>query len=208
MAKQLAFFVDIAGCTGCKACQIACKDKNGLGKGILWRRVYEVAGGGWEKSGDSWISTVFAYSVSMACNHCEKPICAEICPTLAITKGENGVVMLDPGKCIGCQYCRWSCPYGAPQYDHEKGAMTKCTFCSDLVEVGQQPACVAACPMRALDFGERSDIERRYGSQGPIHPLPAHELTEPAIRIAKLLKVSSPDAARAKIANREEVGTE
>lgn len=75
MPPQYAFYFDSSSCSGYKACQIACKDKHGLRVGILWRRVYEVTGGGWEQRGAAWIHDVFAYNVSLACNHCQRPIC-------------------------------------------------------------------------------------------------------------------------------------
>ena len=79
--KQYAFYFDASACSGCKACQVACKDRHGLEVGLLWRRVYEVTGGDWTRSGEAWVSSVFAYNVSLACNHCLEPICAEVCPT-------------------------------------------------------------------------------------------------------------------------------
>ena len=168
--KQLAFYFDASSCTGCKSCQIACKDRNHLEVGLLWRRVYEIAGGGWQKQGVAWISTVYAYNLSISCNHCEQPICAEVCPAAAIQKRPDGIVYLDSDKCIGCRYCSWACPYSAPQYDERHGHMTKCNFCAEEIERGSLPACVAACPMRALDFGERAELEERYGPLPPVYP--------------------------------------
>lgn len=207
MTKQYAFYFDSSACSGCKACQVACKDKHGLRVGILWRRVYEVTGGTWTRSGEAWVSNVFAYNVSLACNHCELPICAEVCPTQATTKRADGIVLIDPEKCIGCKYCSWACPYGAPQYDAEAGHMTKCTFCADNLDAGLPPSCVAACPLRALDFGDRTELEAKYGASPEpgrtIYPLPEAALTEPA-----LVTTPHKDAARAasaQIGNREEV---
>ena len=150
MSKQLAFHVDLSGCIGCKACQIACQDKHNLEAGRTWRRVAEVAGGRWVPSAGQWHSDTFAYYVSMACMHCEKPICCEVCPTRAMAKRPDGVVLVDQEKCIGCRYCQWACPYGAPQFDAARGKMTKCTFCEDLLAQKQSPACVAACVMRVV----------------------------------------------------------
>ena len=203
--KQYAFYLDSSACSGCKACQAACKDKHNLPVGILWRRVYEVAGGGWTRRGEAWLSTVFAYNVSLACNHCERPICVEVCPAAAITQRADGIVLIDERKCLGCQVCSWACPYGAPQYDEKKGHMTKCTFCVDNLDAGLPPACVAACPLRALDFGDRAELEARYGTTRVVYPLPEADLTEPS-----LVLTLHQDAARAKseiavMANREEV---
>ena len=215
-ARQLAFYLDASACTGCKACQVACKDHNGLPVGLLWRRVYEVSGGGWRHEGAAWVHDVFAYHLSLACNHCERPACLEVCPAGAIRKRADGIVLIDPEKCIGCRYCAWACPYGAPQYDAATGRMTKCTFCVEEIDAGRPPACVAACPMRALDYGERAELEARHaprtGEVGAVRepplppgkaavPLPDDSLTRPALLIRP-----HRDAQRAGgVANREEV---
>jgi len=136
---QLAFFFDSSACSGCKACQAACKDKHHLPVGLLWRRVYEVTGGGWTRSGAAWMSNVFAYNLSISCNHCERPICVEVCPTRAMHKRADGLVVVDQDRCMGCQYCSWACPYDAPQYDSASGHMTKCDFCADNLEAGLPP---------------------------------------------------------------------
>jgi len=80
---------------------MACKDKHDLGVGLIWRRVYEISGGDWEKRGGAWIPHVFAYNLSIACNHCAKPVCKDVCPTAAITKRKDGIVMIDREKCMG-----------------------------------------------------------------------------------------------------------
>jgi len=149
-----AFSLDASACSGCKACQAACKDKNHLPLGVLWRRVYEVSGGEWEQTGQAWSNTVFAYNLSLSCNHCVHPKCAGVCPVDAYTVRADGLVLLDSSKCIGCGYCAWACPYGAPQYDEAAGTMTKCNFCDDNLDLGLPPACVSACPMRVLDYVE------------------------------------------------------
>jgi anaerobic dimethyl sulfoxide reductase subunit B len=202
---QYAFHFDASACSGCKACQAACKDKNGLAAGLLWRRVYEVAGGGWERRNAAWLSSVYAYSISLACNHCSLPICMEVCPSVAITKRADGVVLLDSSKCLGCRYCSWACPYGAPQYNEAAGHMTKCDFCADLIDAGMPPSCVAACPMRALDFGTLDQLEMCYGAKRTIHPLPEATLTDPALVLTPHRDSDTAARERARIANREEV---
>lgn len=179
--RRYAFRFDASACAGCKACQIACKDKHDLEVGRLWRRVYDVTGGGWRRDGDAWRSEVFAFHLSIGCNHCAKPICVEGCPSRALERREDGIVTLDVERCLGCRYCEWSCPYGAPQYDRARGQMTKCTFCVDELDAGRKPICVTACPLRVLELevieegapplepGERQD------------PLPDPRLTEPAL---------------------------
>jgi anaerobic dimethyl sulfoxide reductase subunit B (iron-sulfur subunit) len=202
---QSAFYFDSSACSGCKACQAACKDKHNLPVGILWRRVYEVAGGGWTRRGEAWLSTVFAYNISLACNHCERPICVEVCPAAAITQRADGIVLIDERKCLGCQVCSWACPYGAPQYDEKKGRMTKCTFCVDNLDAGLPPACVAACPLRALDFGDRAELEARYGTTRVVYPLPEADLTGPSLVLTLHQDATRAKSEAAVMANREEV---
>jgi len=184
MAKQLGFYFNSNVCVGCKACQIACKDKNHLPVGVIWRRVVEYGGGSWTaRDGVLVPQGVFGYFLSIACNHCEKPLCAEVCPTVAMHKDADGVVLIDANKCIGCRYCEWVCPYGAPQFNEAIGLMTKCNFCQDLVAAGQQPACVSSCPLHALDFGEIADLRAKYGNAVEIEPLPAQAITLPSLVI-------------------------
>jgi anaerobic dimethyl sulfoxide reductase subunit B (iron-sulfur subunit) len=179
--KQKAFYVNLTACTGCKACQVACKDKWDLPVGVSWRRVAEYVGGNWVQQGNTYRQNVFAYYVSVACNHCAKPTCMEVCPAQAITKREDGLVLIDADKCIGCRYCAWACPYGAPQFNEALGKMTKCNFCYDYQDAGQVPSCVAACPSRALDFGELSDLQAKYGTLNAVEPLPDPSITQPAL---------------------------
>lgn len=184
MAKQLAFYFDASSCIGCKACQVACKDKNNLPIGVLWRRVYEYQGGVWIPMGDRYFpNNVFAYYVSTACQHCENPPCKDVCPAAAISKRDDGVVLIDQTKCIGCRLCGWVCPYDAPQYNDQKGVMTKCTFCEDLLANGEEPACVNSCPMRSLEFGDLTELQQKYGDLAGIEPLPVPSITNPALVI-------------------------
>jgi anaerobic dimethyl sulfoxide reductase subunit B (iron-sulfur subunit) len=111
-----AFTFDASSCSGCKACQEACKDKNGLPVGVLWRRVIEVTGGEWQKTNSAWENSIFAYNLSLACNHCVHAKCAGVCPADAYIVRPDGIVLLDSSRCMGCGYCAWACPYGAPQY--------------------------------------------------------------------------------------------
>ena len=187
MSGRMTFFFDAGACSGCKACVIACKDRHGTADGLLWRRVSEVAGGSWERAGSGWRNDVFAYHLSISCNHCELPICQEGCPAHAISRRSDGVVKIDPERCLGCGYCSWVCPYGSPQFDGARGVMTKCTFCDEDLDAGFEPACVAACPVRALDAGDADELAARHGAPteaASIPPLPAADLTRPALHLA------------------------
>jgi anaerobic dimethyl sulfoxide reductase subunit B (iron-sulfur subunit) len=187
MTKQMGFYINTALCTTCKACQIACQDKNNLPMAVRWRRVFQYGGGSWIKDpanpGLVQPVGVFAYSVSIACNHCSNPACLAACPAAAISKDENGLVSIDQTKCVGCRYCEWACPYGTPQFDEARGVMTKCNGCADLVAQGQNPVCVDSCVMRALEFGEIGALRAKYGNTNAIEPLPTGAITDPSIVI-------------------------
>ncbi len=184
MAKQLAFYFDASACGDCKACQIACKDKNDLPVGIRWRRVFQYGGGSWVPQGNVLVpNNVFSYSISTACMHCQDPLCRDVCPAAAITKNADGVVSIDQSRCIGCRYCQWACPYGAPQFNEKTKVMTKCNFCADYLAEGKNPACVDACVTRALQFGDLEELRAKYGNTDAIEPLPSSDITKPAVVI-------------------------
>ncbi|WP_026073535.1 DMSO/selenate family reductase complex B subunit [Robertmurraya massiliosenegalensis] len=181
---QLGFYINNEYCTGCKACVVACKDKNDLEVGVNYRRVYEQSEGDYVERDEAFIQNVQSFFTSISCNHCENPKCVENCPTGAMHKREeDGVVLVDHEKCIGCKYCMWNCPYGAPQYNEVIGKMTKCNFCIDLIEVGENPACVGSCPMRALDYGPIEELREKYGDVNNIKGLPDSSITNPSIVI-------------------------
>jgi anaerobic dimethyl sulfoxide reductase subunit B (iron-sulfur subunit) len=203
--KQLAFYFDSTACSGCKACQVACKDKHDLQVGSLWRRVYEVVGGEWLPDGSAWITNVFAYNLSVSCNHCEVPICMEVCPSSAISKRGDGIVLINEDVCVGCGYCRWACPYNAPTLDLTKGKMTKCTFCADELDLGNDPACVSACPMRVLDYGGLDELMEKYGKVRGVYPLPGADITEPGLVLTPHRDARLPGSQELAIGNKEEL---
>ena len=177
---QYGFYVDLNACIGCKACQMACKDRAQNEVGANWRRVIEYAGGDWRQEGDALVPDVFAYSVPTACHHCSNPPCLPVCPTAAIEKDENGIVIINVDQCIGCHYCEWACPWGAPVFYDALAVVDKCDFCKDIVDAGGTPACVEACPMRAMDWGDIEELRMRYpDSQFPVAPLSGPEDFEP-----------------------------
>ncbi|QDR79326.1 DMSO/selenate family reductase complex B subunit [Sporomusa termitida] len=185
MAKQIAFYVEQKFCVGCKTCQVACKDKHDLKVGQLYRRVSETAGGGFEIKGATVIPAVYAFWTSISCNHCGQPVCVENCPVGAVQKqAADGIVYIDQEKCVGCRKCVKSCPYGAPQYNRETRKTGKCDFCRDELAAGKPPVCVAACPLRALDYGPLNVLQRKYGKANETKGLPAGGQTQPALVIA------------------------
>lgn len=173
---QYGFYFDGQTCTGCKTCQVACKETRALGNGLMLRRVYSYEGGSWEstEAGHYVPKDVFGYKVSISCNHCDAPACVEVCPTGAMQKdAETGVVWTDHEVCIGCGSCAQACPYQAPVLDVEAGYSLKCDTCYGDRQLGKRPVCVAACPMRALDFGPIDELRERYGEGNvDIEPLP------------------------------------
>lgn len=98
-------------------------------------------------------------------------------------KRDDGIVFVDQERCIGCGTCAMSCPYHAPRMDTDKHVMGKCDFCRDLIDKGETPMCVASCQMRAIDFGEISELRDKYGDNADIAPLPSSSLTSPSIVI-------------------------
>jgi DMSO reductase iron-sulfur subunit len=174
--KQHAFHFTADNCIGCHACESACSEKNDLPPHLSFRSVGYVEGG--------TFPSYTRMNISMACNHCDDPVCLKGCPTRAYTKHpEYGAVLQDPDICFGCGYCTWVCPYNAPQLDPVAGQVEKCNMCVDRLEVGLKPACVSACLGNALNFGvventpdNREQIEIR------IPGFPDPEITHPNIR--------------------------
>lgn len=148
--EQFRFHIDMSSCIGCRCCEVACNEQNNNPAHVTWRRVGEIEAGSYPD--------VKRMHLSMSCNHCIEPSCLEGCPTSAYTKKENGIVVHNAEACIGCQYCTWNCPYGVPQYHPERHIVTKCHMCVDRIEANQQPACVEACPVNAIQI-EKVNIE-------------------------------------------------
>jgi anaerobic dimethyl sulfoxide reductase subunit B (iron-sulfur subunit) len=161
--QQLGFYVNQQFCMGCKTCVIACKDKNDSEVGVNYRRVTEHCSGGFAQVGSGFAPNVSAYWLSLSCNHCDNPKCVQNCPSGAMHKNPaDGTVSVDQAVCIGCKYCTWSCPYGAPQFSEQKGKVQKCDLCADYRAQGKNPACVDACPMRAIEFGPIDELKKKH----------------------------------------------
>jgi formate dehydrogenase iron-sulfur subunit len=179
-----AFLTDSTLCIGCKACEVACKEWNGVpadgftftgvsydntaGLGhSTWRHVKFV-----ERASDvaaavatadaGYRSNVFRWDFSSdVCKHCEHAGCLEACPTGSIVRTEFGGVYIQPDICNGCGYCVVTCPFGVVDRRPTDGRAFKCTFCYDRQKVGLQPACATACPTQSIQFGELEDLRVR-----------------------------------------------
>ena len=149
--------IDLKKCVGCHACAVACKEAHGTPPGITRSHVKR------EFEGEYPDATM--HIVPMLCMHCENPPCVEACPTEGATyKREDGIVVVDKEKCIGCHYCFFACPFGVPQYTDE--GMDKCDCCiGNGVEPGDMPHCVATCPTQALQFGTMDELAEKVGDK-------------------------------------------
>lgn len=175
MAEK-AFYFDMAKCIGCHTCQIACKDKNALEVGTTFRHVDSYETGSFP--------AVKLYHVSRSCNHCANPACVANCPTGAMYKAEDGSVQHNDEECIGCQSCVNSCPYEVPQYIEEANVVHKCDMCTALTARGEQPACVASCQTRALEWGNYDELLAAHPEAvRDIAVLPSSAETEPNLLI-------------------------
>ena len=174
--KQHGFHFTADNCIGCHACEAACSEKNDNPAHIAFRSVGYVEGGTYP--------AFKRLNISMACNHCDDPVCLKGCPTRAYTKfAEYGAVLQDSDICFGCGYCTWVCPYNAPQLDPVKGQVSKCNMCVDRLEVGLKPACVSACLGNALNFGVIENTpENREQAKIEIPGFPRTDITHPNIR--------------------------
>ena len=149
--KRFGMLIDLSLCVGCNACTVACKQENAvpLAKFNTWVESWDVDDGG----------IVRRANVPKQCNHCASAPCVKGCPTGASYRTDEGVVMTDPEKCIGCKYCMAACPYQARWVDDETGEVGKCTFCHHRTANGLLPACAGTCVTHARLFGDLNDPE-------------------------------------------------
>jgi len=179
---KLGLVIDMDTCVGCHACAVACKEWNGASlmaggapdyqpygeapSGVWFNRIrhFEMRDEAPRDAATGHLNLSKTVNVPMSCMHCEDADCVTVCPTGASYKrAEDGIVLVDPERCMGCNYCAWACPYGARELDREQGVMRKCTLCVDriydeaLPVAERQPACVLACPAHARHFGDFDD---------------------------------------------------
>jgi Fe-S-cluster-containing dehydrogenase component len=146
--------IDVRRCIGCQSCTVGCQVGNDAPIGMLWTYVPQVGPVG-------EFPNVFYYNLPQLCNHCANPPCVDCCPTGASYQREDGIVLVDANKCVGCKACVMSCPYGARSPNPKLGVVQKCTFCVDRITAGKQPYCVESCHQQARIFGDLDDKTSR-----------------------------------------------
>lgn len=211
--RKLGLVIDLDTCVGCQACVVNCKEWNtgGYGAPLSDQDAYGASPTG------SWLNRVHSYEVTppdapaqivhfpRSCLHCEDAPCVTVCPTGASYKRtQDGIVLVNEDRCIGCGLCAWSCPYGAREMDAEAGVMKKCTLCVDriynenLPEIDREPACVRSCPSKARHFGDFSDPESEVSllvlARGGMDLMP-EQGTKPVNKYLPPRPKQKPDAA-------------
>lgn len=203
-AKRLGMVIDTKRCLGCHTCAVACKKENNLPDKNWWTRTLTVGGDFMDTPQGDYPNLSQSY-ITLACQHCENPACIKACPVGATYKREeDGVVIQDYDKCIGCRMCMAACPYTGvrlfnweePKYSiafpvgdadvpaHQKHTVEKCTFCAHRLAKNEQPACVEACLGRARYFGDlndpKSEVSQLILKRSHFRLLPEKE-TEPSV---------------------------
>ncbi len=168
---QRTMVVDVDRCIGCKSCEVACKLENGVTLGCSWNKVLTVGPTG-------TFPNVEMYFLPTMCQECKNAPCVKVCPTGSSYRSEDGAILIDKEKCIGCRYCMMACPYGVRTFNEETKVVEKCTLCAQLQAVGEQPACVKNCPAKARFVGDiddpNSDVVKAINKAGSenVHSLP------------------------------------
>ncbi len=190
------FFTDSSLCIGCKACEVACKEWNGVAEDGLnwtgfsydntgavghstWRHVKFVENTPTPGVGGNSPEQITWEFSSDVCKHCEVAGCLEACPTGSIIRTEFGGVYVQPDVCNGCSYCVVACPFGVVQKNEQDGRAFKCTFCYDRQKVGLSPACAKACPTESILFGPLDKL--RLHAQERLKQLHGNGMTDATI---------------------------
>lgn len=174
--QRVGFFTDTSVCIGCKACEVACKEWNGLPEPDS--DVLSLTGMSYDNTGalgsDSWRHVAFIEQdvireigdgpatrwlmASDVCKHCTHAACLDVCPTGALVRTEFGTVIVQPDVCNGCAYCVSACPFGVIDRREDDGRAWKCTMCYDRLRGGLEPACAKACPTDSIQFGPLDEL--------------------------------------------------
>lgn len=153
MSKKMLFF-NVSRCLACYGCEVACKIEHHRSEGLRWIELITV---GPQEIGGK-IKMEF---IPMNCRHCEDPPCMAVCPIKgAIYKRNDGIVLLNAKRCIGCKLCIQVCPFGAMQFNVEKGVAEKCDLCVERVDRGLEPYCAQSCFGKCIQYKEISEISK------------------------------------------------
>lgn len=170
---RMGVLVDTTVCVGCRNCEWACKSAHNLPTPPLASYEDRSVLGKMRRPSESALTVVNEYAnpqapdlpidVKVQCMHCDHPACVSACIVGAFSKEENGSVIWDTDKCIGCRYCMAACPFQVPAFEYGKAIqpeIRKCDFCISRTRENQLPACVDICPVEALTYGPRNELIR------------------------------------------------
>jgi len=168
---RMGVLVDTTVCIGCRNCEWACKKAHDLPAGALDNYADKSVFKKMRRPDKSALTVVNQYekekqinspiNVKVQCMHCDHPACVSACIVGAFSKKENGSVVWDTNKCIGCRYCMVACPFQIPSFEFDKALdpeIRNCDFCFERTKEGLLPACVEICPVEALTYGPRSEL--------------------------------------------------
>jgi tetrathionate reductase subunit B len=172
-----AFVIDVSRCNGCYSCQIVCKDEHCGNDWTPYAKPQPDTGQFWGKMNEyvrGQVPQVKMAYVFVPCQHCKNAPCIVACPTKgALYTRPDGLVIIDPKKCTGCQLCIDACPYGAIFYNESFHLAQKCTGCAHLLDRGypiKEPRCADACPTGAIKFGEEAELKDPIAKAEILHP--------------------------------------
>ena len=175
--KSFVMVIDLSRCKNLKKCQAACDHMHQVHPGEHWIKVYDMQDA--EHTAHYWQPTT--------CMHCDEPPCVKVCPVDATFKRQDGIVLIDSDRCIGCRFCMAACPYSTRVFNWEdpglpkeiaqkdyscetslpqkRGTVSKCDFCPDMTRMGMLPHCVSACPNGVFFFGDMNEDSVTNGSE-------------------------------------------
>ncbi|MFX0082628.1 MAG: 4Fe-4S dicluster domain-containing protein [Candidatus Hodarchaeota archaeon] len=180
-SKRLGMVIDQERCIGCEACTIACKIENNTTD--YWIKVETQGGAVKDTPGGNFPNLTMDFLPKL-CNHCENPPCVDSCTEEALYKRDDGIVILDPEFCTGCQSCLTACPYNVIVFYDDTNIAGKCNFCFQRVDQGLEPFCVICCEGQAIHFGDLNDSNSRISkiiSEKGTFQLKTEEGTKPKV---------------------------